>query len=215
MTRPYSETDFSTQITEDRNWRIKELSDLKSAAKRSDRNLQRVLIRAFVTICYAHWEGYIRLSARKYLEHVAMRGFRYEELSRQFLRNYYLPRLAALSNSKASITERCELIDEILSSSTRRFGRVNEDLINTRANLNFDVFSDICRVCDVPAQAFEDKATFIDVMLLKRRNQIAHGEETFVEAADLDETANETISLMRGFGDALENHVFLKTYKAA
>lgn len=215
MSRPYSETDFSTQITEDRNWRVKELSDLKSAAKRSDRALQRVLLRALITICYAHWEGYVRFSAKKYLEHVAMRGFRYEELSRQFLRNYFLPRLAALSSSKASITERCELIDEIIGSSNRRFGRVNDDLINTRANLNFEVFSDICRVCDVSIQTFEEKATFIDVILLKRRNQVAHGEETFVEAIDLDETTNETISLMRTFGDALENHVFLKTYRAA
>ena len=75
------------------------------------------------------------------------------ELDRQFLRNYFLPRLAALSTNKTSIAERCALVDEILSSSDRRFSRVNEDLINTKANLNFDVFTDICLVCCVPTQA--------------------------------------------------------------
>ena len=131
MSKPYSDADFSDQITEDRSWRLKEISDLKTAVIRADVNLSRVLLRALVTICYAHWEGYVRFAARKYLEHVALRKFQYKELDRQFLRNYFLPRLAALSTSKTSMAERCALVDEVLNSSDRRFSRVNENLIST------------------------------------------------------------------------------------
>lgn len=215
MSKPYTETDFSAQITVDRNWRIKEVSDLKAAIKRGDANLQRVLLRALVAISYAHWEGYVRFSAKKYLEHVALRRYHYRELNEQFLNNFFLPRLAALSTSRTSITERCALIEEILSSPDRRFNRVNEDLINTKANLNFEVFTDICLVCNVPTHLFADKATFIDVVLLKRRNAIAHGEDTLVSIKELDEITNDTIGLMRAFGDALENHAYLRTYMAA
>jgi hypothetical protein len=214
MSKPYTEVDFSTQITEDRNWRIKEISDLKSAIRRGDDGLQRVLLRALVAICYAHWEGYVRFSARKYLEHVALRRFQYRDLDRQFFRNYFLPRLAALSTSKTSITERCALVDEILSTSDRRFSQVNDDLINTKANLNFEVLIDICLVCGVSAEPFADRSTFIDVVLLKRRNAIAHGEDTLVALADLEVIAEDSIGLMRVFGDALENRVVLQTYKA-
>ena len=160
MSKPYTEADFSAQAIEDRNWRIKEISDLKSAIGRSDDNLRRVLLRAMVTVCYAHWEGYVRFSARKYLEYVALRRFQYKDLDRQFFRNYFLPRLAALSTSKSSIAERCTLVDEILNSADHRFSRVNQDLINTRANLNFEVFADICLVCGVPLASFADKSTF-------------------------------------------------------
>jgi MAE_28990/MAE_18760-like HEPN len=212
MSKPYSDSDFSAQITEDRSWRLREISDLKTAVIRADVNLRRVLLRGLITICYAHWEGYVRFAARKYLEHVALRKHQYKDLDRQFLRNYFLPRLAALSINKTSIAERCTLVDEVLNSPDRRFSRVNEDLVNTQANLNFDVFTDICLVCGVPTQAFADKAKFVDMFLLKRRNKIAHGEETFVEIDDLDELTEETVSLMRSFGDALENHVFLKDY---
>ena len=215
MSKPYSEADFSAQITEDRNWRIKEISDLKTAIGRSDKNLQRVLLRALVAICYAHWEGYVRYSARKYLEHVALRRFPYGELNRQFLRNYFLPRLAALSSSRFSIADRCALIDEILEFSSRRFSRVNEELINTKANLNFDVFTDICLVCGLRTQPFADRSTFIDIVLLKRRNAIAHGEDTLVGLDDLGEITSDTITLMRAFGDALENQVLLQTYRVA
>lgn len=214
MSKPYTEAGFSAKIVEDRNWRIKEISDLKAAIRRGDRSLQRVLLRALVAICYAHWEGYVRFSARKYLEYVAIRRLRYRELDKQFFRNYFLPRLAALSTSKTSISDRCDLVDEILGASDRRFGQVNDDLINTKANLNFEVFSDICLICGTDAASFSDQSTFIDVVLLKRRNAIAHGEETMVAFDDLDVIAEETIGLMRAFGDALENRVVLQTYKA-
>lgn len=215
MSKPYTEDDFSTQITEDRSWRIKEISDLKAAIKRGDANLQRVLLRALVAICYAHWEGNVRFSAKKYMEHVALRRFQFAELDRQFLRNFFLPRLAALSTSKASVAERCALVDEVLNLSDQQFKRVNDDLINTKANLNFEVFTDICIVCGVPSNTFEDKATFIDVVLLKRRNAIAHGEDTLVALTGLDEIASDTIGLMRAFGDSLENHVYRQTYKVS
>lgn len=214
MSKPYSDEDFSAQITADRSWRLKEISDLKTAVTKADMNLRRVLLRALVTICYAHWEGYVRFAARKYLEHVALRRLSYKDLNRQFLINFFLPRLAALSTSKASLAERCALVDEVLSSSERRFSRVNDDLVNTKANLNFDVFTDICLVCSVPTPIFAAKATFIDVILLKRRNAIAHGEDTIVDIGDLDELTNETMTIMRGFGNALENHVVLQEYKS-
>jgi hypothetical protein len=215
MSKPYSDADFSSQITQDRAWRLREISDLKSAILKADESLQRVLLRALTAICYAHWEGYVRFAARKYLEHVALRRFRYGTLDRQFLRNLFLPRLAALSVSKTSIAERCALIDEILNSGQNRFSRVNEDLVSTRSNLSFDVFEDICIVCSVPAQDFVDKATFINLVLLKRRNAIAHGEDTLVALDDLDRVASETVTIMRAFGDALENHVYLQDYKVA
>jgi RiboL-PSP-HEPN len=215
VSKPYSEADFSEQITQDRAWRLREISDLKAAIVKADESLRRVLLRALVTVCYAHWEGYVRFAARKYLEHVALRRLQYSTLDRQFLRNYFLPRLAALSVSRTSLAERCALIDDVLNAPTHRFSRVNDTLINTRANLNFDVFTDICLVCCVPTQLFAGRATFVDVVLLKRRNLIAHGEDTFITVDDLDELTNETIALMRMFGDALENHVYLGDYRAA
>ena len=215
MSKPYREADISDQFAQDRNWRLKEISDLKSAIQRADLSLQRVLLRALVSVCYAHWEGSVRFSARKYLEYVSLRKFLYGQLDRQFLRNYFLPRLAALASSKASVTERCTLVNDILNASERRFSRVNEDIVNTRSNLSFDVFVDICLVCGISVDPFADQATFIDILLLKRRNGIAHGEDTLVDVRDLDILANGTIALMRSFAHALENHIYRRGYLAA
>jgi hypothetical protein len=128
------------------------------------------------------------------LEHVALRKFQYEELDRQFRRNYFLPQLAALSTSRSSLTERCALVDDILDSADRRFSRPNETLTNTKANLSSDVFAGICLVCGIPTEPFTDEVTFIDIILLKRRNEIAHGEDTFVAIDDLDDLADKTVA---------------------
>ncbi len=112
------------------------------------------------------------------------------------------------------MTELCSLIDDIFDASNLKFSRVNHDLVNTRSNLSFDVFSDICLICGLSIDSYQDEQTFIDVMLLKRRNAIAHGEDTFVSVEDLVELVDKTINLMRSFGDALENRIYLKGYKA-
>lgn len=214
MSKPYTEDDLSRQITEDRTWRIREISDLKSAVQRADHSLRTVLLRSVVTVCYAHWEGSVRFVARKYLEHIALRRLRFAELDQQFLKNYFIPRLAALSRSNTSLSERCALVDQILGSADERFSRVHDDLVNTQSNLNSAVVSDICLVCGIPSNTFDERATFIDTILLKRRNAIAHGEETLVHISDLDVITDGTVALMRTFGDAIENHVILKTYRS-
>ena len=215
MSKPYSELDFSHQITEDRTWRLKEISDIKTAVLRADNRLQKVLLRAATTICYAHWEGYVKFAARKYMEHIALRKLKYRDIDRQFRKNFFLPRLAALSRTNTSLHERCELLDQILDSSEGIFSRINDDLIATRSNLNFEVFADICLVCSVPLDVFQDEATFIDTILLKRRNAIAHGEETFVDLTDLSDLTSRTIGLMRSFGDSLDNKIALRGYRSA
>lgn len=215
MSKPYSADDFSQLLTADRTWRIKEISDLKSAIRNADSTLEKVLLRSLVTISYAHWEGHVRNAARLYLTHVALRRFSFSELNTQFLKNYFLPRLASLSTNKTSLSARCELLDEILAAAPKQFSRVNDDLVNTKSNLNSDVLRDICLICGVSFTHFEEHESFIDAILLKRRNSIAHGEDTFIAKSDLDDLAEKTISLMRTFGDAVDNIVQLKSYSAA
>ena len=64
-------------------------------------------------------------------------------------------------------------------------------------------------------ESFANQEIFIDRLLLKRRNAIAHGEDTLVGIEDLETLTTQTIALMRGFGDALENRISLRGYMAA
>lgn len=211
MSKPYTAEDLCQLVYQDRTWRIKELADMRTLVERADNLGRTVLLRALVGLCYAHWEGYVKRVAKLYLEHISLRKHRYEALDRQFLRNHFLPRLDALSYSKVGFEEKCQLIDKILDGFGDEFRRVNDDLIYTE-NLKSNVVLEICKICGLDSSYFSEQAEFIDIFLLKRRNSIAHGEDTLVGIEDMPRLIDDTMTLMRVFGDSVENAAVLKTY---
>ena len=213
MSKPFSDDDLASQLSRDLTWRIKEISDLKSAVLLSDIIARPALLRAIVTVAYAHWEGHVKFSAQKYLTHIALRKILFYLLNRQFLKNDFLLKFTSIGQK--SVKDRGDLIDAILDAGDRRFARVNDNLINTKSNLNFEVLCDICYVCGIEPSIFSEHENFIDVILLKRRNSIAHGEETFVDIKDLDVLTDKTIMLMRIFSNDLQNKAYLEHYRVA
>jgi hypothetical protein len=163
---------------------------------------------------YAHWEGHVRFCASKYFEHITLRKYRYHQLEKQLYINSYLSRLDAFHSSRGSVNERCQLISDVLDTSHRRFARINPSLIDTRSNLNSQVLKDLCQICSVDFTYFETKTAFIDVILLRRRNSIAHGEGTYIRSDEMDTLVKEGVSLMRAFKDSLQNKVYTTSYLA-
>jgi len=215
MSKPYTKDDFSNQIYTDRVWRIREISNLRSSIQLANEAQKVVLLRAMVAICYAHWEGSVKFTAKKFMQHVALRRLPYSTLESQFLRNLFIPRFSQMHKKRYNLEQSCELVDEVRTADSKKFSHLNEALIDTKSNLNFKVLSDICVVCGIDPTEFSQHRAFIDVFLLKRRNEIAHGEETAVDIKDLDKLKDTTISIIRQFGDLLENRLVLEEYKVA
>lgn len=214
MSKPYTESDLSTILDADLTWRRKELSDMKAAVRAADATSKSPLLRAIIAMSYAHWEGYVRTCANRYFQHLTLRKKPFVEFERQIYVNSLLARLDALHQSRASLKERCQLVNDIIDGGNGNFSFVNPELVDTRSNLNTDVIADICIVCGVDSQHFEDNRTFLDVLLLKRRNAIAHGQQEYIQASEVDDLVAKTLSLMSAFRNLLENKVYTKAYAA-
>jgi hypothetical protein len=91
---------------------------------------------------------------------------------------------------------------------------MNPDLIDTRSNLSTDVITDICLLCGVDPTNFEQHRTFVDVLLLKRRNAIAHGQQEFIDASEVNDLVANVLGLMAAFRSLLENKIYMKAYAA-
>lgn len=214
MSKPYSEVDLSNILDEDIIWRRRELSDMKAAVRAADAAAKPVLLRAIITMCYAHWEGYVRVCANRYFEYLTLRKKPYADLERQIYVNTFLMRLDALHQGRVSLEARCKLVNEILDGATGTFRYQNPKLIDTKSNLNTDVINEICMICSVNPSHFETKRIFLDLVILKRRNAIAHGQQEFIHETEIDNLVDETLSLMQQFRTLLENKVYLKQYAA-
>jgi hypothetical protein len=215
MSKPYTEQNISDRFDDDLIWRRKELSDIKAAIKAADVASKSALLRALVTMCYAHWEGYVRSCATTFFEFLSLRRLQYTALERQLYINSFLIRLDALNRSRVNLEARCKLVNDILDGSNGQFRYLNPNLIDTKSNLSADVIKDICRICGIDGNHFEDKRPFIDVIMLKRRNAIAHGQEEYIAETDIDDLVADTLALMQHFRNLLENKIYMRAYLAA
>ena len=117
MSRPYTQQQLSDQFDFDLIWRRKELSDMKAAIKRADDASKSVLLRALITMSYAHWEGYVRVCSNSYFEHLTLRKLQYSELERQIYVNSFLVRLGKMNKTHLGIEARCKLVNDILDGT--------------------------------------------------------------------------------------------------
>lgn len=212
MSKPYTESDLSYIFDADLIWRRKELSDLKAAVKAADIPSKSVLLRAIITMSYAHWEGYIRTCATRYFEHLTLRKMKFAELERQIYVDSILSKLDALGHS--SLQDRCRMVNDILDGTAGRFSYLKPTLIDTKSNLNTDVIKDICIICGVDSSHFETRRAFIDLLVLKRRNAIAHGQQEYIQEDEIDALVADILGLMIFFRNLLENKVYTKAYAA-
>lgn len=214
MSKLHTEEEFSNILDGNLTDRIRELSDLKSAVFDASYAMRDVLLKAVIALSYANWEGFVKYSAQRYFDFIVAKRLPFSRLNPQFYKNSFLARLNGLSSNKTSLGERYSLLNDILQSHEKSFRFVNKDLINTGSNLKFSVLQDICAVCGLNSNVFLADEDFIDRILLKRRNAIAHGEEAEVAITEIDDIIQRTIGLMRQFKNELENVIYAKTYLA-
>ncbi len=213
MSRACTADDLSREFDEELIWRRREISDLKNAVKIADAVARVPLLKALLTISYAHWEGYVKECASKYFAYITRRRSFFSDLDDQFYCNSFLSRLDGLYQTRLSIEQRCSLIRDIISDQNKRFAYVNKDLVDTRSNLNSDVVKDICFICGVDPSFFEGKRIFIDTILLKRRNAIAHGQREALALEEMDSVVAEVMSLMDHFRTLLENKIYTNEFR--
>jgi MAE_28990/MAE_18760-like HEPN len=207
--------EFSHAITADLTWRIKEISDLRSAVRRIDEALKRSLLRASVPLVYAHWEGHVAVVSRSYVEFLATRRPRYSTIKPSFRLNEFSRALRRLGQSQMSYRQKIEFIESILQSGDTQFRRIDAEVISGRGNLNSEVLKELCAYFSIDQTLFEDDYDFIDKILVFRRNNIAHGEYIELDQKGLEDMSNRVIGMMRTFNNLVDNDVVLGRYNVA
>lgn len=192
-------------LTENMTWRIREISDLKRTVSLVPNSFRSSVIRATVPLIYAHWEGHVRLCASAYADYVSARRLSYRSLHRGYMLGALKGELDQIARKGASRIDLIRFLERLDEIELKHFRSRGDRLIETRSNLSFEVLTEISAVIGIDASVFEADATFINKILLDRRNHIAHGQEVILSDDDLDGIANRTVGLMRTFQNLVEN----------
>lgn len=211
MTRVRTLDQLQGALDAEFSWRLKEIADLKLAVKQGKNLTERTLIRAGVTLLYAHWEGFVKSAALTYISYVNDQGRRYQELETCFVilgLKKYLNELSQTKKTKLSVAA-LEFIRDCLGNRAKL--QIDSG-IDTESNLKSEVFSNIALGIGISIAAYESRFKLMDESLLKRRNKIAHGEFLDLTADSWRELADEILSLMRQFKTDIENAASLSKF---
>jgi hypothetical protein len=164
--------DLNDVIGRELAWRKKELSAISILIQKRRDHERIVLLRAAVPILYAHWEGFIKKASSCYLQYVSRRKLKYADLKSNFVA---LACKSALSESLNS--NKLLLFNDVVYFITHNQQEVAqipyENVIDTKSNLNSDVFINIIHQLGVSYDSFYNtKELIIDGSLLKKRNQM-------------------------------------------
>jgi hypothetical protein len=192
---------FVDCIQQDFAWRIKELDIIKSEIPQDENDKQSAFIRAGIALLYAHWEGFVKSAAENYIDYVSYRGLKYKDLQHCFSA-LGLRRNVNLLASAKKIILKTVLIDELVKSFECAADKLT-NTIDTKSNLNSEIFEEICYIVGLDFKNYELKKNFIDIDLLKKRNSIAHGNYIEIEDKSFYRIYEITIELLSHIKDEI------------
>ena len=193
-------------------WRKRELTDLKYSIERASQDSRRrVIARSGITILYAHWEGFIKTASQYYLEYISRENLKNSELQLNFLTISMFKSTGLKSFSKNISTY--EMLTEFYISKMNENACIPyKSIIRTESNLSSKVLREIVWCLGLDYSIYETKENLIDINLLKRRNNIAHGEYIDIDPNDYIELRDNFILLMTTFRDQILNSASMKAY---
>jgi hypothetical protein len=186
--------------------------DLRKIAASVGNGYEVAARKAGIALLYAHWEGYIKFVGEAYVKYVAVRKLKLELLVEEFLAVEIAGILRNYTTSGGDLSSRLALIDEWKKIEHGQFKRFREKGIATGGNLNFQRFSEICRLIRIDPKSVISDTEFLDKNVLGARNKIAHGESITVTAAEFADASNFVIEAMRNFRNEAEFCVIQKYY---
>lgn len=214
MTKLRTINQLQDALDHDFAWRLKEVDDLRKAARGADASRKRTFMRAGVALLYAHWEGFVKATAQCYINYLSCQGIPYRDLRPCFIALGMKARLLAVADSgKAAVGT--SAVEFILGELDKPAKLPLKGSVDTESNLGSTVFQNIAGWIGVDTAHYETKFHLVDESLLCRRNRIAHGEFLDIDATGFDQLVDDVLLLMRWFKTDVENAAALGSHLAA
>ena len=202
-------------IDKEHSWRRKELTTIKSNIFVSRSFAKNTALRSGIALLYAHWEGMIKNVATAYLSYVSAQKLYYRDLKNNFWSIVLKNNLEAFDDTRKS-SKHNRIVRNIRNMGDQKANIPYEDIIKTKSNLNSSIFKEIMETIGLDYSQYEGNFKLLDEVLLKMRNEIAHGEKP--EYMDLDEERFNEIydkitNMMNMFNTQIINAACLKEFK--
>lgn len=212
--RRVSEEELLDRLDADVGWRRRELSYLATTLQRTQSNAQETAARTAVALAYAHWEGYVVHASRLVLSYVAGLRLKYRDLTDCYLAMCLSGRLMAADESRRRIQRHIDLVELFRRSDDQAVFPAPGKAIQAEGNLKSEKFDDIVTRLGIAKDPFELHYHWMDGELLRRRNQIAHGQQGYADSEFGREALITVRDLLAHYRTAARNAVVAEVYRS-
>ncbi|SDW17482.1 hypothetical protein SAMN05444358_101126 [Ruegeria halocynthiae] len=202
-------TEFLKKLSDDRLWRVRELSDLRIMHRKAASGREKAATsRAIVVLSYAHWEGYCASCAGTFIDYLEAKKVPYSLLPPDMMLGAVSHALDSYRDTADNLVSRRKLLKLQQQAYTGHIERYDRRVILPRSNLNFDRLRFIHEIIGAEIQPFQKYRLKIDKELVAWRHLVAHGEMFALEnllAADHTKLCEELMFLTK---DTFEPFLF-------
>ena len=212
-----TELDLQNIVDKEMAWRKRELISIKSTVETSRKFAHNTSLRSGIAMVYAHWEGGIKNIATYYLCHVSCQKLKYCELKRNFLSLAIRNELGIFEKTNKA-TLHNEIVDSVFNKMEEKANLPYENIVKTASNLNSEVFKEIMALIGLSDEQYSSSYNLIDEVLLKQRNQIAHGDRLDIINLDKErfiEIYGKILELLELFSTQVMNSAAIKDYRVS
>jgi hypothetical protein len=209
-----SQAQLQNALDKEFAWRITEIIAIRLLLKSASVENKRAMCRAGIPILYAHWEGFVKQAAETYLNYVSNLGVHGGKLNSCFVAVGMRQKVQSVVEASriSSFRTAVEYVRECQDVPLRFNYR---SAVSTQSNLTSAVLSDIIASLGLEIVPYESKFELIDRSLVKRRNEVAHGEYLDIDVSGFLDLSDNVQALMRSFKNDIENAIALRKYGKA
>lgn len=208
MKKIKSEEKLCEMIDDEMSWRRMEIHYLRSLLRiKSGSKEKNVLAKSVILISYSHWEGFVKAISTYYLSYIAFLALPKNKISDNLIASFLL----RIGENKKMTAKLKELYNALTDENYKFSFNINK-LVDAESNLNFDVLEKILVNIGASSNTFNTKEIFIDHILLKNRNDFAHGEGRVIDIQTALDIAENVLELMKLYKTEVENMIAQKKY---
>jgi hypothetical protein len=202
-------------LAENKQQRKRELISLKHDLTPRQAAVSSRTIRAAIVLSYAHWEGFVKDSARAYVHLVSHKSRALNSLALNFQALVCRQEVKAAQAATKRIGPHIAVVDRLTNRNGESAAIDANAAIDTESNLKSDVFQNICASVGIDYQnKWAVEGPFIDD-LFENRCMIAHGELVAPEVKYAIEVVDTVVRWIDSFSTDIEDAALQKAYLRA
>jgi len=209
--------DFNNLIEDlylNKEWRIEELRKIGIIISNNiDIEIQSLFFRSLIPMIYAHWEGFVVSSIKKYFDCLNSFDFSIKEMDIHYIVTAFEEKLENIVKSQ-NFDKRKKHLKILLSLLNNNIKFTNKK-IDTKSNLNFEILIMICDKLRFNQNKFRDYKVDLNE-LVNIRNAIAHGDTPafeFKEYEEIEKYISLIENLMLDFISEIEDIIKMNKFK--